>query len=164
MQTIIGYFDPTDIDAAREGLVSGGFRPENIMEIATMDEIPPFLEGEPERKASQGWLAGAILGALLGAVAGWLATFLIQTSFIIMSVLIGAGSGAMLGGYLGSIYSLRADTEVEMHVHEALGHGLKALVVRTADGDAETAATIMQRHRGEHVEVRPIATEAVEFT
>jgi uncharacterized membrane protein YeaQ/YmgE (transglycosylase-associated protein family) len=155
MQAVIGYFEPRDVEAVRESLVSAGFRAEEILELTTIDEVPEFLEGEPEEAASRGWLFGAIIGGLIGAAGGWLVAITFNQS-LIFSILMGMAGGAVLGGYLSSLYTLRANTKVGMDIHEALGEDMSLVLVRVADDDVEAATAIMERHHNEGVDAYPI--------
>ena len=72
MKAVVGFFDAGATQPARDALLAGGFRPDQVRLLAAADELPPYLEGEPEKSASRGWLAGSIAGALVGALGGWL--------------------------------------------------------------------------------------------
>ncbi len=167
MQTIIGFFDPKDIHAAREDLIAAGIGPDNIVMIANERDIPDFLEGHPERTATQGGLVGIIAGAIIGGIAGGLTTYLAYTPsplILALIVVVGAAAGAALGGYLSSIYFLRAGTEeVGLGVRDALGGGQHVLLVRAADTVAGAATAIMERHRSDRIDTYPIGVEKAEL-
>jgi len=165
MQTIIGFYDPANLHTARQGLIEAGITPGDILEITSEDDIPDFLEGEPERRASQGWLAGSIIGALIGAVLAVAITYLTYNpSLLILTLiaLVGAGAGAALGGYLFSIYSLRADTEAGMGVRDALGQGQRVLLVRATDADAKIATAVMEHHHSDRIDTYPMPIDVEE--
>ncbi|MFO7661459.1 MAG: hypothetical protein R6X18_02575 [Chloroflexota bacterium] len=155
MQAVIGYFEPRDVESIRASLVSAGFRSEDILELTTIDEVPEFLEGEPEEAASRGWLFGAIISGLIGAVAGWLMAITFNQS-IIFSVLMGAAGAAVLGGYLSSLYTVRANTKVGMDIHEALSDDMSLVLVRVGDDDVEAATAIMEHYHNEGIDAYPI--------
>lgn len=163
MKAVVGFFDPGGAGPAREALLAGGFQPEDVMEPATIDDVPAYLEGEPEKMASRGWLVGTILGAVVGAALGWLVMSRYSMQYITLTVLISAAAGAAIGGYLLSIYSVRADEELDMDVREALGEGQTLLVVRASGSGVERAIDILSAYRSRHIATYPVPSEALEM-
>jgi hypothetical protein len=163
MKAVVGIFNPSQAGVARDGLVSSGFRTEDIVEITTIDDMPSYLESEPEKTASWGWLFGIIVGGMLGALGGWLAAYLFNISSVIVSVLMGVAGGAVLGGYLSALYTLRADTQAEMDIHEALGQGKSLVLVQVNDEAVDTTTGIMEQYQSDAVEVYSMPVEKIEM-
>lgn len=166
MKAVVGFFTTGGTRPAHDALIATGFLPENVTELNAIEEVPDYLEGEPERTASLGWLNGAVLGALIGAVAGWLLFELFNLSLpgplLVVFLLVSAGAGAAIGGYLLSIYSVRADTKLDMDIREALSEGKSLLMVHAHDNEVSAVARIMKRQRSEKVETHMIPIEEPE--
>jgi hypothetical protein len=165
MKAVVGFFDAGATQPARDALLAGGFQPDQVRPLVAADELPPYLEGEPEKSASRGWLAGSIAGALVGALGGWLLMVAfdlrVAPPLAVMFLLIAAGGGAALGGFLTAIYAVRADTQMDMDIREALSEGRALLVVYAGDAEAARAARIMKRRRAEKVEAHLVPEDAV---
>lgn len=158
MKAVVGVFNSENVQSALDALVSSGFQPDSVKKLTSADEIPAYLEGEPEKTASQGWLLGSVIGAVLGAALGWLVMSMYSMQYIVLTVLISAAAGAAIGGYLMSLYSVRADEALDMDIREALGEGRSLLVVHADAAAAERAARIMRHSRSEHVETYLLPT------
>lgn len=165
MKAVVGFFAPGATQPARDALLAGGFRPDQVRPLAAADELPPYLEGEPEKSASWGWLAGSVAGALAGALGGRLLMVAfdlrLAPPLAVLFLLVAAGGGAALGGYLTALYAVRADTQMDMDIREALSEGRALLVVYAGDAEAARAARIMKRRRAEKVEAHLVPEEAV---
>ena len=71
--------------------------------------------------------------------------------------------GGVVGGYLGSLYSVRAETRTKIDLHEALEAGDILIVVNiNTDDQAKTAESIMEHYNGQHVEVHHVSAEEIE--
>jgi hypothetical protein len=162
MKAVVGIFDAGEAQPARDGLVAGGFRPEDVTEMTAIDDVPAYLVGEPEKTASWGWLVGALVGAVVGAALGWVVMSLYSTQYIVLTVLISAAAGAAIGGYLMALYTVRADTQLDLDIHDALGQGKSLLLVRTKTADVDAAVRLMERYHSEHVEIHPIPVAQLE--
>ena len=68
-------------------------------------------------------------------------------------------AGSVIGGFLGSLFAVRAESQAKLDVHEELSLGKILLVVRAGDRRAETAASLMEKSSGEHVVVHEIVDQ-----
>lgn len=153
MKAVVGLFNMSGTRAAQDALLASGFQPNQIREMNRVEDLPAYVEGEPEKTASWGWLAGTVVGALVGAALGWLVMSMYSAQYLALTLLISAAAGGAIGGYLLSIYAVRADETLDMDVREALGEEKSLLVVETDGKGASRAAGIMKRHGSEHVAV-----------
>jgi outer membrane lipoprotein SlyB len=76
-----------------------------------------------------------------------------------VSGLITTSAGSVIGGFLGSLYSVRAESQEEINLHAELEAGKTLLVVKTADRDAGTVEKILLEQDGQQVEVLTLPKE-----
>jgi len=107
--TVVGVFEnPSDAEAAINGLKVSGFTPDSISVVAKDRAVQNDLIEASGNEAGQGALVGALGGGSLGAVLGWLlagGTALIPgVGPVIAAGVFGATvGGAIIGGTLGGI-------------------------------------------------------------
>jgi hypothetical protein len=162
MKAVVGFFDFGEARTAQDALLVGGFRPEDVKVLTTISDVPEYLEGEPEKMTSWGWLIGTALGALVGAAIGWLVMSRYSMQFIVLTVLLSAAIGGAIGGYLLALYFVRADVEPDMEIRASLSEG-KALLVAMANGaGVRRAIRIMNRNNSRHTLTYPVPAEEAE--
>ncbi|MCL4262952.1 MAG: hypothetical protein KJ069_07040 [Anaerolineae bacterium] len=169
MNVVTGLFTAEETAAVVNYLTENGFPPDRLSVISSPMELPAYLEGEPEQAAA----AGAVLGAVAGGTIGALTTLAASAApgFRALPIIVGAepllvfglmttAVGSAVGGYLGSLYSVRADSEPQIDVVKLLESGHIILVVTTeGEGKAETAVSLMQQLGGQQIEIHPLPTE-----
>lgn len=169
MNVITGFFAAEEAVAVVNYLTKNGFPPECLSVISSPMEMPAYLEGEPEQAAA----TGAALGAVAGGTVGVLTTLTASAvpGFQTLSAVMGAeplvvfglmttAVGSVVGGYLGSLYSVRADSEPQIDVVKLLESGHIILVVTTeGERKAATAVWLMEQLGGQHIEIHPFPTE-----
>jgi len=65
----------------------------------------------------------------------------------------------VVGAYLGSIYSVRADTQEQVDVHEELEAGRVLLLVKTTEETADAVKELLEERDGAYVEIYNIPAE-----
>ncbi|MBK8901626.1 MAG: hypothetical protein IPM53_10620 [Anaerolineaceae bacterium] len=161
MKIVTALFAPEDVQPAIEHLTSSGIPREMLSLISSAGEIPIYLEGEPEKSA----VSGALLGAVSGGTIGALGSVVVSTipGFdvpMLVSGLMSTTLSGVVGAYLGSLYSVRADTEEQIDVHEELEAGRILLLIKTTEEEADAAKELLAETHGEHVDIHPIPAEA----
>lgn len=159
MKAVVGFFDFGEARSAQDALVVGGFRPEDLTVLTTIEDMPEYLEGEPEKMASWGWLIGTVLGAAVGALIGWLVMSRYSMQFIALTVLLSAAIGGAIGGYLLALYLVRADAEPDLDIRAALSEGKSLLVAMTNGASVKRAIRIMNRNHSSHTLTYPVPAE-----
>ncbi|MCB8984912.1 MAG: hypothetical protein H6659_13865 [Ardenticatenaceae bacterium] len=164
MKIVIGIFEPNELNTAVKSLTENGFDIKDISLMASADDMPEFeLEGKPEKSAVQGAEIGAIAGGSLGAIGSWAISAIPGFGALFAAGLMSTAIGSVVGGYLGSLYSVRAESQTKYDVEEALEEALEEdeilLAVRTPDENAETAVSFLKANRGQHVEVHTLSDE-----
>ncbi|MGH8490699.1 MAG: hypothetical protein ACREXS_18005 [Gammaproteobacteria bacterium] len=166
MTTIIGLFDSvSEAEKAARDLMSTGFSREDIGVIAsdTTGEWSRYkvstLEGAaPSRKAvgtkmgagtALGGLGGLVIGELAIPGIGWVAA-----AGTVAATLIGAGLGAIAGGFASAIGTLGVPEDRAGRYAEAMRRGGTLVSVRIAEDRAKEATEIMQRHGAVDIDKR----------
>lgn len=165
MKIITGVFQPEDTILIIRRLINHGFRYEDLSMMSAISNLPKYLEEvESEDAAITGAAAGAVAGSSVGALSSWaVSTIPGLESVFVTGFLMATAIGRVVGGYLGSLYSVRADDQPKIDIHDELAAG-KILVVVKISGkvDAETAVDVMEQSNGEHVNAHIIPHEEVE--
>ena len=161
MKIVTGLFSPEDAVAVIRRLVKEGFAYDDFSMMSSAAEMPEYLEGDPEHAANTGAVAGAAAGGALGALGSVVASTIPGFETMFVSGLMATAVGGVVGGYLGSLYTMRADTQTKINIHEALESGDILIVVRANKANAETAESLMNGNNGKHVELHTIPTEEV---
>lgn len=163
MKIVIGLFYAKDAFAAARHLDADGFRFEDFSIISSGAEIPYEIEGElagePEVAAAGGATVGAVAGSSIGALGALVASTIPGLEAMFVSGLISTAAGGVIGGYLGSLYNVRAESQTEIDIDEALSEGQLLLVVKTSEAMAGTAAALMEENGGQHVEIHAVPNE-----
>lgn len=163
MKIVTALFHPDHTIAAVRGLIENGFIYDDLSMMSSISDMPTYLEGEPEETAVTGAAVGAATGGAAGALGSVAASTIPGFETMFVSGLMATAVGTIIGGYLGSLYLVRADTQTEIDVHEALASGQILVVVRCENEDlAETAVTVLENNDGEDIETHTIPKEEVE--
>ena len=163
MKIVTALFHPDNTIGAVRRLTEKGFTYDDLSMMSSISEMPAFLEGEPEETAPTGAIVGAATGGAVGALGTVAASSIPGFEAVFVSGLMATAVGSVIGGYLGSLYSVRAETQTELDIHEALASGQVLIVVRCSDErQAKTAVTILENNNGEHVETHTIPQTEVQ--
>ncbi len=125
----IGVFKTVrDADRAVEGLLAAGFRKEHVSVVCSdRAREAHFREYEHDRPAGATTAASAGAGAIVGGVAAGLfaATIVVATGGLSLVVLgpLFAGSGAVIGTFVGAMMSRGVEHEVADYYDQALAGG-----------------------------------------
>ncbi|MCC6604208.1 MAG: hypothetical protein IT327_13425 [Anaerolineae bacterium] len=160
MRIVTAIFAPQAVEAAIEYLTTNHVPRQSLSLIGSAAELPTYLEGEPEKSAVSGALLGAVSGGTMGAL-GSVAVSQIPGFDIPMLVsgLMATTLSGVVGAYLGSLYSVQADTEEQINVHEELAAGRVLLLVKTTEDAADAIKELLEETDGAHVEIHTIPTE-----
>lgn len=165
MKIVTGLFAQNDIMTAVHRLKENGFNDENISLMSAASQMPDYLEGEPEEAAATGAAAGAVTGSGLGALGTWVASTIPGFDAILATGLMTMAVGGVVGGYLGSLYSVRAESDTKINIHEELEAGKVLLLVkvdRNVQDREKMAVNLMEESNGNHVESHDIPAVKVE--
>lgn len=164
MKIITGLFQPEDAIFTVRRLINHGFEREDLSMISAIADLPEYVEEvESEGAAVTGATAGAVTGSSVGALGSWaISTIPGLESVFVTGFLMATAIGGIVGGFLGSLYSVRADEQSKINMHDELAAGKVLIVVKISGKvDAKTAVTIMEESSGEHVNAHVIPDEEV---
>jgi uncharacterized membrane protein len=153
MKIVIGLFEPEDMIEAISNLTENGIIYDDISVISSATDMPQFLESESEEAAVSGAAVGAATGGVLGALGAWISPSIPGFESMFAAGLLTTTAGSVIGGYLGSLYSIRADDQTELDVHQELESGSTLLLIRADVLEAEKVASIMEDSGGRDVEI-----------
>lgn len=159
MKAVTGLFTPSDTQRAVDRLHEMGFAYEDLSIISSVPHMPEYLEGEPEESAVSGAAVGALTGGTLAALGTWAVAAVPGFETMVAAGFLNTAAGSVIGGFLGSLFAVRAESQAKLDVHEELSLGKILLVVRAGDRRAETAASLMEKSSGEHVVVHEIVDQ-----
>ena len=162
MKIVTGLFSPEDAVAVIRRLTKQGFNYDDFSMMSSVAEMPDYLEGDPEKSATTGAAAGAAAGSAVGALSSVAASTIPGFETMFISGLMTTAVGGVIGGYLGSLYNVRAETQTKIDIHEALESGDILIVVHVNKASANTAKSIMKHSSGKHVEIHTIPAQEVE--
>jgi outer membrane lipoprotein SlyB len=161
MKIITGLFSPKDINSTIDYLTDNGFTLEDISLVASTSDVPAYLEGDAEESAATGAVAGAVTGGALAALGTWVSSTIPGFESAMIAGLMTTAVGSVIGAYLGSLYTVRANEQTALTIDEELADGKLLLIVRANEINMETAVSLMAK--GEHVEVHTIDETAEEI-
>ena len=151
---IAGRFDATiDADAALERLEHEGFAREEVDSFyvapAGQHDYNPWggdsFSGEGSRRAGRGAIVAAVAGALIGGFIAWL----VASNWVIASVLFGAGLGAYVGSFLGTMKKLRGGRKSQASVeHPVEPKGGRMIAVKADRPGTDQRALKVLRELG----------------
>ncbi len=160
LNVVTGLFTPKDAGQVLRQLKINDFSHEDLAIMSSPGEVPAYLEGEPEEAAASGAAVGAAAGSALGALGPLAARAIPGFETMLTAGLMTTTLGGVIGGYLGSLYSVRAESQPGIDIHEELEAGKFLLLVRTHEsGEEETAVSLMRANNGDHVEIHTIPTD-----
>jgi hypothetical protein len=167
MRTVVALYDSRE--TARnviEDLMNAGLSRDEIS-IATRGEEGEDIKVEEGRSREAGTEAGegAAIGGGVGAVLGGIGGLLIGLGTIVLpgagliiaagplvGLLGGAVAGGIAGGLLGALIGFGIPEEDARIYAEGVRRGGTLVIVRTSDGNAENARSIMERHNPINIE------------
>ncbi len=156
MKIVIGLFEPEDMIEAISSLTENGIIYDDISVISSATDMPQFLESESEEAAVSGAAVGAATGGVLGALGAWISPSIPGFESMFAAGLLTTTAGSVIGGYLGSLYNIRADDQTELDIHQELESGKTLLLIRAVVLVAEKVASIMKEAGGHDVEIHEI--------
>lgn len=156
MITVFGLFEPAAVRPALERLAAVGYGTTDLSVVTLPGNIPDYLMGEAQQAAGEGMAVGAVTGSLMGVLGTLAASTIPGMEFTVVSGLLGTAAGGAVGAYLGGLYTMRAETQDEIDLKDALDQGDVLLLIHTTDARAEQAAALMEEAGGRHVETHSI--------
>lgn len=162
MKIVTGLFTADDVITAVHRLTENNFSYNDLSLMSSAAEMPDYLEGEPEAAATSGAAVGAVAGGSIGALGTWVASAIPGFESMFVSGLITTAVGGVIGGYLGSLYTVRATSQTKLDIHEELEAGNMLMVVKTDGHNTQTAVTLMTESNGQHIEMHTIPDEEFE--
>jgi len=155
---VISLFETTDIvneaiDALRQANVSDASM--TLLASANAADVKDIVGVEPDNAALEGALVGTGIGGALGAL-GSIALVAIPGvgAAILASGLIATLSGGVLGGYLGSLYGMRADTHHIIDMKNTISPDSIVLIVQTdSDEQAKSYSELLENQGSEWIEI-----------
>ena len=66
-------------------------------------------------------------------------------------------AGSVIGGFLGSLYKVRAESQTTIDIHEELASGKMLMIVKTDAQGADMARALMEQGEGESIEIHDIS-------
>lgn len=164
MKILIGIFEQEqEIETVVNRLLETEFD-QNDLALMThyqAEEVRDVIGEEPTKTAITGTLIGSGIGSTLGLL-GSIALLPIPGAgpFLVSGLLTTASSG-VLGGYLGSIYAVRAEEQAELELKEALGEDKILLLVQVTSTNEEDARMIMRQFGGGYLKTHEIDSETM---
>ena len=162
MKIVTALLKPDDTIAAVRRLLNGGIQRESLSLISAAADMPAYLEGDPESGAVQGAAVGAAAGTTMGVLGTTIAAAIPGFESMFVSGLMATAAGGVLGGYLGSLFSVREESQTMMDVHEALEEGDLLLIVKADGSSAQTVVSLLEESRVYSIESHTVAHEEVE--
>jgi outer membrane lipoprotein SlyB len=130
--------------------------------MSSASDMPAYLEGDQEEAAGHGAAIRAVAGGSIGALGKVAASTIPGFESMFVSGLMATAVGSIMGGFLGSLYSVRAESQTEIDIHEALESGQILVVVQADENRAETAVLLLEQNNGQNVEIHTIPPEQIE--
>lgn len=159
MNIVTGLFQPDKLAPAIRQLTQNGFQLDHLSIVTSAAHVPAFMEGEPETSAVSGAAVGGAVGGAAGALGSWAVASIPGMESLLAAGMLTTAAGGVIGGYLGSLYGVRAESQTELDVHEAVADGEILLIVQTDETAVDTAVTLMESSHGRHVEAHTVASE-----
>ena len=156
MNMVIGLFTLENLGPAVQQLTESGIDRSDLSTVATVANIPDQLLGEPEKAAVHGAEIGAATGGVLGAIGSVALSGIPGLEGSVASGLMATVAGGVLGGYLGSLYNTKAETQEATAIDEALANGEVLLIVQTTAEGTESVAALMAQAGGHDIETHAI--------
>jgi len=159
MKTVIGLFDRySDAQAVSNDLASSGVDRNNISVMAN-NATGEYNEHVETDGAGVGATTGTVVGGTLGVLAGLGALAIPGIGPVIaagplLAGLAGAGVGALAGGIVGSLVDAGIPEEDAHYYHEGVRRGGTLVTAAVDDANADSAASIMNRHNAVNVRER----------
>lgn len=160
MKIVTAIFAPEDIENAIDHLINNNVPRENLSLVSSAGAMPAYLEGKPEKSAASGALLGAVSGGTVGALGSVAVANIAGFESLLVSGLMATAVSSIIGGYLGSLYSVRADTQTQIDVHEELEAGNLLLLIEVPEAQADAVKEILAKTEGEHAQIHTVPEQA----
>jgi hypothetical protein len=158
MKIVLGLFQPTDAMNAINGLRDAGFNYDDMSVLSSAAQMPTYLEGDPEDSAVSGAAIGGVAGGVAGALGAWAVPAIPGFEAMAATGLLTTAAGSVMGGFLGSLYSVRAESKTQIDIHEALESGQVLLLVKTVDENEDRAKEVLESSDGHSVQIHDFAS------
>ena len=163
MQTVVGAYSTTEqAERASQDLTAAGIAWDDISMVANNEggRYAPVTERTDDTTVGQDAMQGAKWGAGIGFLLGLTGLAIPGLGWIagagwFMGTLLGAGTGALVGGLIGALTSVGVPEVDAQRYNEAVRTGSTLLVVRATDEDAPRVADILNRDGAINVERDP---------
>lgn len=159
MRIVTALFAPEEVQPAIDHLTTNGIPRDSLSLISAAAEMPPYLEGEPEKSAVSGALLGAVSGGTMGALGSVVVSTLPGFESMLVSGLMATTLSGVVGAYLGSLYSVRADTQEQIDIEQELAAGRILLLIKTTEEEADAAKELLKETHGKHAEIHTIPAD-----
>lgn len=160
MWIVTGLFEPEEVfAAARRAMEELDMTSQDLSLVSSVSDIPTALEGEPKEAAASGATVGAAAGSSIGALGTLAASTIPGFEAMFVSGLMATAAGGVIGGYLGSLYGVRAESQTKIDIKEELAAGRLLLIVRTDESDTEEVKSILEASQGDHVEIHNVSQD-----
>lgn len=144
----IGIFESSDqINDAVSALRGAGAADECLTLLASAEaaEVADIVGAEPDSGVLQGALVGTGIGGALGALGTIALVAVPGVGPILASGIIATLSGSTIGGYLGTLYGMRAETNDIIEMKKSLSKDSIILIAQANDQNvAESYRTILE--------------------
>lgn len=157
MKMVTGLFTPTNAFRTLDHLMENGFVNDDLSMISSVAQVPDYLEGEPEDAAVSGTVAGAFVGGTLAALGTWGVSTIPGFETMLAAGFLNTAAGSVIGGFLGSLYKVRAESQTTIDIHEELASGKMLMIVKTDAQGADMACALMEQGEGESIEIHDIS-------
>lgn len=168
MQTVIGAFDTAaEAEKAAQDLVNAGIARDDISLVANNQggTYAPITETTSDGTTVTGHAVGhdAKVGAEWGAGIGFLVGLTglaipglgwIAGAGWFMGTLLGAGTGAIVGGLVGALTHVGVPHQDALHYHAAVQSGSVLLAIRASEDQAQQVANILESDGAINVDER----------
>lgn len=144
------------VDKAVSALRQDGISDESMTLLTSAEsaEVAEIVGVEPDNAALQGALAGTGIGGTLGALGAVALVAIPGIGTILASGLVATLSGSVLGGYLGTLYGMRAETHEVIALKNRVTPNSVILIVQAqSEEKAQAYQTLLESQGSEWSEI-----------
>jgi len=157
MNVVTGLFKPTNAFRTLDRLMENGFAKDDLSMISSVAQMPDYLKREPEDAAVSGTVAGALVGGTLAALGTWGVSTIPGFETMLAAGFLNTTAGSVIGGFLGSLYKVRAESQTTIDIHEEIASGRILMMVKADAQGSEMAHALMEEGEGESIEIHDIS-------
>ncbi|MCA9971477.1 MAG: hypothetical protein KC425_14730 [Anaerolineales bacterium] len=164
MKIAAGIFAMDEVSEVTEALEAAGFSAADLsfFTATQTDEAVDLLRQEPEQTAVQGALLGGALGSVMGLLGSIAVIPIPGVGPVLASGIMATATGGAVGTFLGSIYSVRAESRPVLRLKEALAEGQVLVAVHVTEDNAARAEQVLRDADGEIVNIYEVHHQADE--